>query len=327
MRTRTRIAKADEPKAPATLTNITVEEVSVVDHPANQRRFIVVKAAAPAVEPAVTETDKAEWTAAYMNDLPDSAFLHVDAGGKKDADGKTVPRGLRHFPVRDNEGAVDLPHLRNALARIAQSNLSDDLKTSLKAKAQKMLENETKKSDETVAPETKVDEVKTETAPAGDVEKAGRKISRKRLATLRDAHKKFSDALADFSDLDNDEVADEPAAKADEPAVKTEAVAEAKVETAKEPAPVVTDVVVKTLAAVADTLAGLQKSLVEQGKQLADLKKSATRPAPPAVGESRQTEPEDKPVQKAATVSWPADMNNPLDRASVEKSISFYDEA
>jgi HK97 family phage prohead protease len=62
------------------------------------------------------------WNTAYVNDLPDSAFLLIESGGHKDADGKTVPRSLRHFPVRNAAGDVDLPHLRNALARIPQAS-------------------------------------------------------------------------------------------------------------------------------------------------------------------------------------------------------------
>lgn len=76
-----------------------------------------------------------EWSAAQMNDLPDSAFLHVEAGGSKDAEGKTIPRGLRHFPVKGSDGKADLPHLRNALARIPQSMLSAEAKAEAKRKA------------------------------------------------------------------------------------------------------------------------------------------------------------------------------------------------
>jgi len=85
----------------------------------------------------------AQWTQAYVNDLPDSAFLYIAPGGKKDDTGRTVPRGLRYFPYRDQAGAVDLPHLRNAIARIPQSSapgLSADRKRSLQEKAQRILE-------------------------------------------------------------------------------------------------------------------------------------------------------------------------------------------
>jgi HK97 family phage prohead protease len=64
----------------------------------------------------------AEWDTSYVNDLPDSAFLTILPGGHKDADGKTAPRSLRYFPVRNAAGDVDLPHVRNALARIPQAS-------------------------------------------------------------------------------------------------------------------------------------------------------------------------------------------------------------
>jgi len=85
--------------------------------------------------------DKAVWTTAYVNDLPDSAFLYVEAG-EKDGEGKTKPRSKRHFPYKDAGGKVDLPHLRNAIARIPQSNapgLSADKKRSLQEKARRIL--------------------------------------------------------------------------------------------------------------------------------------------------------------------------------------------
>ena len=83
----------------------------------------------------------AVWTVAFMNDLPDSAFLHVEPGGEKDEDGRTVPRTLRHFPYRDASGKVDLPHLRNALARIPQSSLSAEVKQRVIAKARRIAED------------------------------------------------------------------------------------------------------------------------------------------------------------------------------------------
>ena len=82
---------------------------------------------------------RAVWSTAYQNNLPDSSFLYIEDGGKKDGEGKTVPRTLRHFPYKDADGKVDLPHLRNALARIPQSKLPADVKKKLTAKAEKIL--------------------------------------------------------------------------------------------------------------------------------------------------------------------------------------------
>ena len=73
------------------------------------------------------------------NNLPDSAFLYVESGGKKDAQGKTTPRGLRHFPIKDTAGNLDMAHLRNALSRIPQSNVPDAVKKSCVAAALKLL--------------------------------------------------------------------------------------------------------------------------------------------------------------------------------------------
>jgi HK97 family phage prohead protease len=64
-------------------------------------------------------TERAAWSASYINDLPDSAFACISPGGEKDEDGKTTPRSLRHYPHHDAGGKLDLPHLRAALARIS----------------------------------------------------------------------------------------------------------------------------------------------------------------------------------------------------------------
>jgi hypothetical protein len=63
-----------------------------------------------------------EWNTAYINDLPDSAFALVVKGEKQE--GKTVPRTNRNLPHHDSSGKVDLPHLRNAMARVTHTNLS-----------------------------------------------------------------------------------------------------------------------------------------------------------------------------------------------------------
>jgi len=96
---------------------------------------------------------KAVWTTAFVNDLPDSAFLYVASGGEKDAEGKTVPRSLRKFPYKDEGGKVDLPHVRNAIARIPQATgISADEKEKLQGKARGILERAKEgvsKADET----------------------------------------------------------------------------------------------------------------------------------------------------------------------------------
>jgi len=60
----------------------------------------------------------------HGDDLPDSAFAVVGSVGEKDEQGKTVPGTLRHLPHHNAQGDLDRPHLRNALARLLQADLS-----------------------------------------------------------------------------------------------------------------------------------------------------------------------------------------------------------
>lgn len=73
-----------------------------------------------AEEAEIEKSEGAKWTTKFINDLPDSSFAVVEKGGEKDEEGKTVPRTYRHLPFKGPDGKVDLPHLRNALARMNQ---------------------------------------------------------------------------------------------------------------------------------------------------------------------------------------------------------------
>jgi HK97 family phage prohead protease len=98
------------------LTKVDLYEVSAVSIPANPNAVITdVK----------TET-RAVWSSSYVNDLPDAAFAVIMPGGSKDESGKTTPRSLRKLPHHDSSGALDMPHVRNALSRAPQmSGVSD----------------------------------------------------------------------------------------------------------------------------------------------------------------------------------------------------------
>jgi HK97 family phage prohead protease len=85
----------------------------------------------------------AEWSTAYMNDLPDSAFLLIEPGGIKDAEGKTKPRERRHFPVYDASGKLDRDHLANALAQIDKANITQAQKDTARAKAEALAKKTT----------------------------------------------------------------------------------------------------------------------------------------------------------------------------------------
>lgn len=80
---------------------------------------------------AVDLNVRAQMPTSSINDLPDSAFAYIEAGGKKDAGGKTIPRSLRHFPIHD------AAHVRNALSRAPQSPFGKQAMPKILAAAKK----------------------------------------------------------------------------------------------------------------------------------------------------------------------------------------------
>ena len=80
------------------------------------------------------------WSGAYVNDLPDSAFLYIDkaAATGKDSDGKTVPRSARHLPVKDANGKPDAAHIANAMARVNQLAAPASVRMGLMSKLKDM---------------------------------------------------------------------------------------------------------------------------------------------------------------------------------------------
>jgi ElaB/YqjD/DUF883 family membrane-anchored ribosome-binding protein len=79
-------------------------------------------------------TQEAEWTTEYINDLSDECFAYIAPGGEKDEQGKTVPRSLRNLPFKNAQGNLDADHVRNALARLDQTDISAEGKAEAKKK-------------------------------------------------------------------------------------------------------------------------------------------------------------------------------------------------
>ncbi len=75
-----------------------------------------------------SEIELAKWRAKSVNDLPDSAFIVILPGGKKDETGKTVPRSKRLLPYKNASGKIDKAHVQNALARVNQISASASVK-------------------------------------------------------------------------------------------------------------------------------------------------------------------------------------------------------
>jgi len=91
----------------------------------------------PGTNPPPPGPQEAEWTAAYINDLPDSSFAVIEPAYPE----KTQDKRCRHLPYKDKDGTVDLPHLRNPLARMNQIDpVTDSISAAdLRAKAQTVL--------------------------------------------------------------------------------------------------------------------------------------------------------------------------------------------
>ena len=163
---------------------------------------------------------KEVWTAAEVNDLPDSAFLWIQPGGEKDEEGKTTPRALRHFPVMNQAGKLDLPHCRNAIARIPQSNapgLTPEKKAALQEKARRLLEAANEAAGKSAGESAKMaspvdDSLQAALEEAKSALKEGRTLSAATRERLQSLVSTVRERLSDIEDLLN--TADAEPAKA-----------------------------------------------------------------------------------------------------------------
>ncbi|MEM3628518.1 MAG: hypothetical protein QXE06_04020 [Candidatus Bathyarchaeia archaeon] len=137
--------------------------------------------------PLITER---VWTRKYINDLPDSAFAIILPGGEKDEEGKTTPRSLRKFPHHRPDGSIDLPHLRNANARLPQSSLTPEQKE----QAMRHLAAHKKKlgigmaaEEAKLAEQTQASEVEFEAAPEPTMDEL--------IASIEDVVEQINDAI------------------------------------------------------------------------------------------------------------------------------------
>lgn len=100
----------------------------------------------PAFELLVDDGQYARWTRAYINSLPDSSFAVIEPAYSK---GETKNKNARHLPHHNEKGGgtsnenLDLPHLRNAMARMNQIQpVTDSISTEeLRSKAATHLEH------------------------------------------------------------------------------------------------------------------------------------------------------------------------------------------
>ena len=71
--------------------------------------------------------EKGVWSTAEVDELPDAAFAYVAPGADHD-------KAKRHLPYRDRDGKIDAPHVRNALARLDQTDIPPEAKADARRK-------------------------------------------------------------------------------------------------------------------------------------------------------------------------------------------------
>lgn len=108
------------------------------------------------IKESIVDLYEADWDTEYVNNLPDGAFAIIEPAY---VDGETDDNRARHLPhhnqnaegkavesgrvVNDDDESVDLPHLRNAFARVSQTEpFTDSIsKSELQDKAEAHLES------------------------------------------------------------------------------------------------------------------------------------------------------------------------------------------
>jgi len=104
---------------PATPVNPQKQLLSEMNLLSKCNRKIVFNALIRDFESPIKEVEVIE-REANLDKLPDSAFLIVLSGGRKDESGRTVPRSLRVLPYKNLAGKIDKVHVKNALARLSE---------------------------------------------------------------------------------------------------------------------------------------------------------------------------------------------------------------
>jgi hypothetical protein len=121
------IDKAGLPKPGAGNIKLRDKVITFLTEKQFDGRLVIFPTTANEEDFQVLQLESAPKSRKSINNLPDAAFAVIERGGRKDDDGKTTPRDLRHLPhhtgaVKDpiENSTLDLPRLRNALARMNQ---------------------------------------------------------------------------------------------------------------------------------------------------------------------------------------------------------------
>jgi hypothetical protein len=270
------------------LTDIEVKEVSVVDRPANRRKFLVVKREPEAATMKISPEAKTELENKIKGILEAAEAVSKSLETAEAAAGAPTPAEL----TAALETMGKLLGV-GATATQAESQPTEKAKpTPPPKKDEDEGDPDTEEEDDEDEDE---DEAKKKTKDsAKDVAKAGRKMARGRKERLAAAVTALKDLLSEVDD------SDAPAAP--------------KVETAKAAAP--DTAVVSALRELSEHVAVITKAMSRQKERLDQLAKST--------GGSRQVVTEKSDVAESSEVSWPLDMNKQPTRENTPLSKSFF---
>ena len=278
--------KADRPVN--RLLDIVVEEVSLVDRAANEHRFLIVKRDTPMAEHADTDTQE------QGTELPAEATA-TDEGApattSDDPPEATAPDPLLATAVAALEGLTSTVELLGAMGAQAADARLAPLATELKTTAEALLARAGVEPAASGEGDTDTESTE-EPSDAKDGDAFAEHLQAARAALTQ---------LASLTSAP----ASEPEAEAAE-AAPTEAPAK------------LPDELTTTLAAMGESFRALADTVKEQQQRLARVEKQFGLPNSSQSPES---------VRKAAPeeVGWPMDLNNPMDRESVDKAVSFHD--
>ena len=281
--------KADRPVN--RLLDIVVEEVSLVDRAANEHRFLIVKRDTPMADHADTDTQE-QGPQNSSTVLPAEAPA-TDEGApattSDDPPDATAPDPLLATAVAALEGLTSTVELLGAMGAQAADARLAPLAIELKTTAEALLARAGVEPAATGGGDTDT-ESSEEPSDAKDGDAFAEHLQAARAALTQ---------LAALTSAPTS--APEPEADA-----------------APAPPAKLPDELTTTLAAMGESFRALADTVKEQQQRLARVEKQFGLPNSSQSPES---------VRKAAPeeVGWPMDLNNPMDRESVDKAVSFHD--
>lgn len=292
--------KAGTQEKPLTrLHDMLVEEVSLVDRAANKRRFLLTKRGdemSKAKEVEVVPDGKGALTA-----KPSEAPSEKEVAP---APASTDPAPVEVAKKAKSEDKADgakppFPGAAPPFKPEGEGMKDDEDEEEKRKKAQAAKEKAAK--DAASAPDEKV-------------QKRGAKMAKSRLEKFRTAVKVLGDVSKALNE--SSKVLGEVLKEIDVGEMATDDDDDEPVE-GRKPAAKADGAVIAALEKATATVAELGAKLAKQQEQIEKLTKS--QPAPTSIPVEKK---DDAP---RGDVSWPLDMNNPVDRDHVAKDVSFHD--